>query len=334
MTKWEEEVVLGATSDDDEELRILVRELPMADGVHASTGNQLWTSSVLLARLIVERCELFRGRRVMEMGAGCGLCGIVAARFARQTKITDGDAEVVDNIRHNVQVNRSVWQAWDFEDVREVVAEQLDWDAIPDLAPQERSDVIFASDIIYGFWGDSVGRAMLNMLAPGGTILLVCSEDRRCGVAAFKEYLGHSSFRVEETKFKLPIGTFRLFECRASPPGEPVRHPELVERTDWRPSTWVPTSPDAFGEAPAAVLPSVGWCVVGGLAQGGIIVRDGIDGKLSKFKGRLEHGAVVEEVEKTAERLKYRKRSGKGPQTGWVTFVSGRGAQLLTRLAA
>lgn len=49
------------------------------------TGLALWPASIILAYWIAdERLRpLFRGRRVLELGAGCGLPGIVAAAYAR-----------------------------------------------------------------------------------------------------------------------------------------------------------------------------------------------------------------------------------------------------------
>lgn len=73
---------------------------------------------------------------------------------------------------------------------------------------------------------------MLQLLAPGGTILLVASEDRRGGVRMFKEHLAASGFHVEETRLVSPMGVFRFYECRERLLGDPPEHPEVVHRVE------------------------------------------------------------------------------------------------------
>ncbi|CAJ1378699.1 unnamed protein product, partial [Effrenium voratum] len=49
------------------------------------------------------------------------------------------------------------------------------------------------------------------------------------------------------------------------------------------------------------------------------------------YAGRLKHGALVQELERTKQRLLYSKLAGDGPDGGWVSFVSAKGAVLLRR---
>ena len=74
--------------------------------MHGSTGNQVWPSGSLLAELLLERPELVRGKRVVELGAGCGVAGLAAALAgASEVLCTDGDEEAVENLLHNVREN-------------------------------------------------------------------------------------------------------------------------------------------------------------------------------------------------------------------------------------
>lgn len=198
------------------ELCIRIRELPMADGVHASTGCQLWSSSIALAQELLSRPNLVSGKEVLEVGAGCGLLGITAARLARRTLITDGDEEVVQNLAYNLQANEATWRAREGEPQREAAAKQMRWEE-PYEEPwpdSERVEVILGSDIIYGHWGDVVAQALQNMLRPGGLILLATAEDRRSGLQAFQDCLQTANFRIVEKRLLSHLGEFRLYECQ------------------------------------------------------------------------------------------------------------------------
>jgi predicted nicotinamide N-methyase len=52
--------------------------------------RQVWRGSLLLADLLLGRPQLVAARTVAELGAGCGLAGIAAARAgARRVLATD-----------------------------------------------------------------------------------------------------------------------------------------------------------------------------------------------------------------------------------------------------
>mmetsp|Transcript_100299 Transcript_100299/g.284128 ORF Transcript_100299/g.284128 Transcript_100299/m.284128 type:complete len:367 (+) Transcript_100299:130-1230(+) len=364
MDAWEEEVVLHGDPADDQvgELRIRIRELPMADGVHASTGCQLWSASVALALEIFRRPHLVKGKHVIEVGAGCGLLGIATARLARRTLITDGDEEVVMNLAHNLRLNEASWKAGHGEAPREASARQLRWEEVlgAPWPPGERAEVILASDIIYGHWGDTVAQAVLNLLAPGGLVMLAASEDRRSGVRAFKDCMRDANFKVVETILRVPLGNFRTYECRERAP-EDTESPYLTmrEREEPGPAAAGAAPPEVVpGAAKAKAAPAAGtakpgtkerappgaahapggsgearelWRVVGGLVRGGIIVRSGSTHDVADYVGRLAHGSLVEAIEQTAARLHYSKLDGEGPERGWVSFFSANGTRLLAK---
>mmetsp|Transcript_144349 Transcript_144349/g.462430 ORF Transcript_144349/g.462430 Transcript_144349/m.462430 type:complete len:568 (-) Transcript_144349:94-1797(-) len=62
------------------------------------------------------------------------------------------------------------------------------------------------------------------------------------------------------------------------------------------------------------------WEVVGGADKGGILVRDGQATSSAQLEERLASGALVEELELKGDRLQYRRLSGTGPETGWVSL--------------
>lgn len=63
------------------------------------------------------------------------------------------------------------------------------------------------------------------------------------------------------------------------------------------------------------------WVVVGG-GGAGILVRKGKETTTEAESAKLATGAVVEELERSGARLKFKKVSGAGPTTGWVSVES------------
>ncbi|CAE7942082.1 unnamed protein product [Symbiodinium necroappetens] len=62
------------------------------------------------------------------------------------------------------------------------------------------------------------------------------------------------------------------------------------------------------------------WEVVGGADKGGILVREGQSLKSSELPGRLSTGAVLGELERAGERLRYCLLKGTGPAEGWISL--------------
>lgn len=72
-----------------------------------TTGLNIWESSMAMAELALSRKELFQGRNIVELGAGCGFGGIVIAKYCEPNKVTisDGDYTVLDLLEDNVSIN-------------------------------------------------------------------------------------------------------------------------------------------------------------------------------------------------------------------------------------
>lgn len=75
------------------------QDTAMVDGL----GGEIWSSSYILARYLEQNVDL-RGKRVLELGAGCGLVGLTcAARGASFVMLTD---EFPDLLEVNAELNR------------------------------------------------------------------------------------------------------------------------------------------------------------------------------------------------------------------------------------
>ncbi|CAH0379129.1 unnamed protein product [Pelagomonas calceolata] len=82
---------------------------PPANGADADgTGLELWGGGRYLANFLTIRPGVVRGCRVLELGAGAGLPGLVAARCgAAEVLLTDGDARAVRLLEKNIAANPS-----------------------------------------------------------------------------------------------------------------------------------------------------------------------------------------------------------------------------------
>ncbi|CAN0494857.1 unnamed protein product, partial [Ectocarpus sp. 12 AP-2014] len=70
------------------------------------SGHYVWPAAPALSAYLVDRrLALPRGGRCLELGAGCGLAGLVAAQLPLTTAVvfTDHDPGVLDMIRESIE---------------------------------------------------------------------------------------------------------------------------------------------------------------------------------------------------------------------------------------
>ncbi|PWA67961.1 S-adenosyl-L-methionine-dependent methyltransferases superfamily protein [Artemisia annua] len=97
-----------------------------------------WPSEEVLAYYCLSNLDLFRSKRVIELGSGYGLAGllIAAATEALEVVISDGNPQVVDYIQRNINANTSVFGG------TKVKSMMLHWNQ------EELSDISNSFDII------------------------------------------------------------------------------------------------------------------------------------------------------------------------------------------
>ena len=114
--------------------------------------------------------RLVGGCTVLELGAGCGQLGLLAANWASRVDLTDGDEEEVTLIGVNIEQHSPAAGA-------ELRAVHLDWsrpkEAEGQLLGRESYDVVLASQVSYIPAAiPDLARTIRYYLAPGGTAYL------------------------------------------------------------------------------------------------------------------------------------------------------------------
>ncbi len=206
-----------AAADDDSTVHLVLQEIPTtaadiaaSDRTNMTVGYHMWDAGTALSEWIVQqRPGSFDGKVVLELGAGLGLPGIVAAAVATPAEVwlTDFNPKVVANLEHNVQINLGA----DGERVaaccygpvppaRAPVCAQLDWERLGEgeeagaaaasemLPPRGSVDLVLGSDIICQD-SDCAGicRALRHfMRRDGGRAVFVCGGTKnRYGIDKF-----------------------------------------------------------------------------------------------------------------------------------------------------
>ena len=195
--------VLGASPDEDK------------------TGLQLWAASIVLSHWLLEMREKLRGREVLELGAGCGLCGIVAAKLCATGPVllTDLALPTVANMEHNLAINSLPPTA--------ARAASLDWRE-PKTWPPAHS-VVIGADLAYAREAvPDLLRVVRALVAPGGSFLYV-APDCREGEPDFLQGLTAAGFECQASA--MPADYLRCVLPERSDEDFEILFAELRERT-------------------------------------------------------------------------------------------------------
>lgn len=145
---------------------------------------ELWPSSVALAQHVTQHLDM-AGRRILELGCGLGLVGVVAALHGGRVLCTDYEPDALAFARHNARRNAC----------QQIQFRLVDWRR---PALRRRYDYILASDVIYEARNFGPLVAVLQRyLARGGTA--VFSEPGRVNAIPFFALLRKYGFAYHKT---------------------------------------------------------------------------------------------------------------------------------------
>ncbi|KAG7376689.1 hypothetical protein PHYPSEUDO_012881 [Phytophthora pseudosyringae] len=122
----------------------VVQDTTKVDGL----GGEVWAGALVLCEFLeAHEADVVQGRDVIELGAGCGLCGLVAASLgARTAVLTD---EYPDLLARNVAKNQHLWAEREAEYGSHVaLSGGLEWGVPESIAPfAHKFDTMLGSEI-------------------------------------------------------------------------------------------------------------------------------------------------------------------------------------------
>ena len=155
-------------------------------------GVTLWPSSIALAHEIATRTSEFAGRTVLEIGAGTGLPGIVAATAKASVVQTDRQELALYLCKLNAERNG----------ITGIEHREADWTAWDDT---RKYDWIIGADILYGA---EVHPHLLKIfegnLATGGRVLL--ADPFRATGMPLLEAMEKSGWKVTHSRWNIGEG--------------------------------------------------------------------------------------------------------------------------------
>lgn len=176
----------GAVVTAPQESRYLAREsdrLPY--------GVMLWPASIALAHDIMSRSQELRGKRVLELGAGTGIPGIVAAAMGAQVLQVDRSEVALHVCRLNIERNRAT----------NITLQHVDWN---DFHSEEPFDLILGADVLYATSMHDRLRAICDeYLAPGGHVAL--ADPLRTQSLSMLGAMESSGWRVSLAKWTIEV---------------------------------------------------------------------------------------------------------------------------------
>ncbi|HEX5660819.1 MAG TPA: methyltransferase domain-containing protein [Polyangiales bacterium] len=154
-------------------------------------GVMLWPASIALAHEVLSRAEALPGKRVLELGAGTGIPGIVAGSLGAHVLQIDRSEVAVHVCGLNKTRNR----------VSDVELREADWESFESDQP---FDVILGSDVLYVTTMHDRLRAICERyLAPGGSVLF--SDPLRAQSLPMLEAMEASGWRVSLAKWTIEV---------------------------------------------------------------------------------------------------------------------------------
>lgn len=181
---------------------VRLRESPNVISAHGSTGHRTWEAALALSDYLITAGLLVdtngrKAKKLVELGAGTGLVGLIAAKLdpALEVILTDGDEKVVDNLRSNIALNNNSEQT-------KITAKVLLWNETP-VVPG--TDVVLAADVTYD------GSVIPHLVACLAQFVAACPGCRIIVAATIRSENTFQVFEKECTAHHLALTKLRSY---------------------------------------------------------------------------------------------------------------------------
>ncbi|EGG14371.1 hypothetical protein DFA_12143 [Cavenderia fasciculata] len=142
-----EEVEIYHYNINDINLKIKGQQLQNIN-TQPSTGLLPWPAASILFNFIAINNNLFNNKKVLELGTGVGVCGLVASKFCASILMTDGDLSTLGQLSDNLDLNSSIFKVkpsirhlyWGKDNQGTLDSVQKDFNEF---------DIVIGSDLIY-----------------------------------------------------------------------------------------------------------------------------------------------------------------------------------------
>jgi predicted nicotinamide N-methyase len=157
-----------------------------------------WPGGLALSRLVLDRPELVRGKRVLDVGAGSGVCAIAAALAGAHAVVAaDIDPDACEAICRNAALN-SVTVAVSCADP---------------IGSNQPVEVVLAADLWYERFFARRATAWLHQMASAGLAVYMADPGRsyapRAGIVELASYQVSPSSSLERAD-TIPVRAFRF----------------------------------------------------------------------------------------------------------------------------
>ncbi|PRP82895.1 hypothetical protein PROFUN_04758 [Planoprotostelium fungivorum] len=194
------------------EKKIALREITSTEG---DLGYRTWGSAMSLSKKIVDQEIQVKGKKVLELGSGTGLCGLVAAACdAASVLLTDYHENLIDLCRESIRLNRLDAIA---------SSDRLDWARLEEHEGG-RFQTIIGSDIVYElFHATQVPKVVRHFLMEDGEfVVAIPTRNKMSGdVTVFEEHMKTNGFHKRVLRVHIGrsnggvVKPSLLFECLA-----------------------------------------------------------------------------------------------------------------------
>jgi predicted nicotinamide N-methyase len=155
-----------------------------------------WPGGQGLARYVLDHPQLVRGRSVLDIGSGCGLCAVAAAKAgASRVEAADIDPYALEAISANAALNGA-----------RVITVRTDV-----IEDDPRWDVVLAADLWYEKFLAERMTGWLTRLARAGTTVLIGDRNRAFFPRGCMEEIAQYALKTPESLEREAFGATRVW---------------------------------------------------------------------------------------------------------------------------